>query len=190
MRKVLAAAVVVAAVLAAGCGGQSGPDGPQHNVFEVAPPDGHFSGPAWIQRILDLGFPPLHNLSGSAVKIVSVSLVSPGPHVRLLSAYAYRWAPSLAGQTVDAFGDLPKECPTWYVPRPLSAAVTRPHSDSPWSVMLVLRISRPGTYRIWKVKVVYEANGQRGWQYFPLYDIVHEAKGYGPRMTGCAAASG
>jgi hypothetical protein len=187
---VAAAAGVVFVVLTAGTGRTPGPDGPQRNVFEVYPPNGYFGGPAYLERTMDLGFPPLHNDSGQPVRLRSVQLVSPGPHARLLSSYAYLWAPSYAAQTTSGFGDLPKECPGEYVARSLRVAVTKARSDSPWSVMLVLRFTRPGTYRIWKVKLSYWVDGHPGWQYYPMYDIVHVQKGYGPHWSGCAAASG
>lgn len=177
---------MLAGSLAVGCAGSPGPRGPEQVVFRE-PVGGYFSGPARVQRILDLGFPVLHNDSDHTVRIVSVELVSPGPYVRLLSATAYLWAQTGVGQTVAAYGNLSKECPHLYIPHPLSAAVTRPHSDSAWTVILALRITRPGTYHIKRVRVEYLADGQRAWQYYNMDDIVHAMPGYGPHLKGCAA---
>jgi hypothetical protein len=171
------------AVLVAGCGAApAGPDGPQQNVLRCYPPYGYLSGDTWIQRILDLGFMLLHNNSGSTVQLRSVQLVSPGPYVRLLSATACVWQQTGVGDTQTSWGDLPKECPGQYIPHPLSDAVTKPHSDSAWTVILALRFTRPGNYRIWRVKLSYWADGHPGWQYYSMYDTVYAHKGYGPRL--------
>jgi hypothetical protein len=190
VRNVLIAAALATALLAAGCGASAGPDSSHQNVFELYPQNGHFGGPAYIQRTLDLGFPPIHNNSSQTVRLRSVQLVSPGPYVQLLSATAYLWRQTQAADTTAAFGDLPKECPSQYVANPLKDAVTRPHSRSAWTVILTLRITRPGTYRVWRVKLNYWANGHPGWQYYDMYDIVYAQSGYGPHWKGCAAASG
>jgi hypothetical protein len=185
-RSLLIAGLVGA--LAAGCGQSPGPNGSQQVVFRM--PTGFSNGgPAFIQRILDLGLPLLHSLSDSTVRLRSVQLVSPGSAVRLISATAYLFSRT-DGTTIAAFGDLPAECPRTYVPHPLSAAVTGPHSDSNWTVILALRISRLGRYRFIRVKINYTVNGQRGWQYYNLYDYIHAVPGYGPHWKGCAGASG
>ncbi len=187
MRKTLLISGLVAS-LAAGCGGSPGPSGPEQAVFKV-PTGFQNDGPAWVQRILDLGLPLLHNVTGSPVWLRSVELVTPGRGVRLLNATAYVLT-QVQGTTISAFGDLPKECLGTYVPHPLTEAVTAPHSDSNWTVIIALRLPRPGTYRFTQVKINYTVRGLRGWQYYNLNDIVRELAGYGPHdLKGRAAAS-
>ena len=187
MRKTLLAAGL-AGLLAAGCGGSQGPSGPEQVVFRI-PSGFQNGGPAWVQRILDLGLPLLHNVTGNPVRLRSVELVSPGRGVRLLNATAYVLTQVL-GTTISASGDLPKECPGEYVPHPLTAAVTAPRSDSNWTVIIALRIPRPGTYHFTRVKINYTIGGHRGWQYYNLNDTVNELPGRGPHdLKGCAAAS-
>lgn len=186
MRKTLLTAGL-AGLLAAGCGGSPGPSGPDRVVFKV-PSGFQNGGPAWVQRTLDLGLPLLHNVTGSPVRLRSVELVTPRRGVRLLNATAYVLT-QVSGTTISAFGDLPKECPGTYVPHPLTAAVTAPHSDSNWTVIIALRIPRPGTYHFTQVKINYTVVGQQGWQYYNLNDVVHELAGYGPRLKGCPGAS-
>jgi hypothetical protein len=176
------------AALAAGCGRSPAPADQEQVVFKVWTGFSN-SGPGFAQRILDLGLPLLHNVSDSPVSLRSVELVSPGADVRLVSATAYLFNQT-HGTTISAFGDLPAECPATYVPHPLTAAVTLPRSDSNWTVILALKISRPGKYNFRRVKVDYTVGGRKGWQYYNLEDFIDVMPGYGPHWRGCAGASG
>lgn len=190
MRRVVPALVLIT-LLAAGCGGQQGAGSSQRTVFAM--PTGFSNGgPASIRRILNLGLPELHNDTSDSVRIRAVQLVGPGRFLHLLGVVAYPIS-QLHGVTVDSAGDLPKECPSQFgSPQPVTAAVTGPHSDSSWTVMIALRITRPGTYHINQVRIDYVTGGRSGWQYYNMYDTVNatvSSYALQHHLTGCAAAS-
>jgi hypothetical protein len=169
MRKALLAAVLAASLVPA-CSGPPGPDGPQKVVFQVA--GGlQTGGYAAVGEILDLGLLNLQNLTGSTVRLRSVQLVSPPAGLRVLNATAYRWLQP-GGYTISASGDLPRACPKEYTPYPLAAAVTRPHANSPWEVIVAMTFSRPGTYHIYRFRINYVIDGRRGWQYQNLDTVI------------------
>ena len=142
------------------------------------------SGPAPVHEILDLGLPPIHNMSSSTVRLRSVQIVSLPAAIRVQSVRAYKWRQVGAGWLQNAFGDLPKQCPREYTPQPLTEVVTKPRSDSSWMVVIALTISKPGFYHIHKVKIRYIAGGKEGWQYQNLDTKIRAFRGHYPG-SGC-----
>jgi len=139
-------------------------------VFTVG--NGYFQeGPSPAGRLVDLQVPPLHNQSGSTVRLSSVQLVDPPAGVRLVSVTAYPFQQVGVGVTLGAWGDLPKLCPKEYIPYPVTAAVTAARSDSDWIVMLAVDVPKLGRYHFGRVRIDYIANGKPGWQYQNL-DII------------------
>jgi hypothetical protein len=85
---------------------------------------------------VDVGVPALYNLTGKAVQVRKVTLVAVPAAVRLLDVAAH---PGQATGVVA--GNLRKLCRHSYPSYPATAAVTRPHSESNW--FLVLAINSP-----------------------------------------------
>jgi hypothetical protein len=66
--------------------------------------------------------------------------------------------------------------------------VTRPHSESPWNVVLAVTFARPGTYHLVRDKIVYTTRGHTGWQYQELdttITVTAASKGTEPELDGC-----
>jgi len=57
------------------------------------------------------------------------------------------------GTNISASGDLPRERHGFYIPHPLTAAVTAPRSDTNWTVILALRKFRLGIHGLTQVKI-------------------------------------
>jgi hypothetical protein len=140
-------------------------------------------GPATTIDTVDIGVPRSHNLTGHSVRLERVSLVSVPPAVHLMSVTAY---PPGSGVGV-IFGNLLKKCPQDKA-YPLTAAVTPPHADELWNAVMAITFAKPGQYQLRRVKIYYETDGHRGWQYQNLNTtvIVSAArKGAKPQFTGC-----
>jgi hypothetical protein len=107
---------------------------------------------------------PLMNDSGHAVRLVGFRLV-PMEGARLVGTSAYN--ERRAGSEFDVdFGDLHVECPKQYPARaPVSAVILPPHRQTPVFGVATVVFTRPGLYNLYQIKVVYETEGHRGWQY-------------------------
>jgi hypothetical protein len=153
----LAALICLPVVLMAGC--QS--DGPR-NVLASGPFGISESGPAHVDEIIDQSV-TLHNVSGHPVRLRSIRIVGlPEAHLLNVRAYSIR---KLGYGGLSQTGDLPSECPGWFVPRPIGSFAIAPHRDSDWMVVIAFRISRPGTYHLRRLRISYSTDGGRGWQY-------------------------
>lgn len=116
------------------------------------------------QEVNDEGVPPLHNLTGYPVRLESVQWVNQPAAAHIVNVYAYTYA-AVGPGIVSLEGNLPIACPNQYHPHPISAAVTPPHADSRWFVVIAFTISKVGTYKMDRLKIGYVTHGRRGWQY-------------------------
>ncbi|HEX9516157.1 MAG TPA: hypothetical protein VF940_08300, partial [Streptosporangiaceae bacterium] len=119
-------------------------------------------------EIVDIGLPPLHNLTGHAVRLLSVQWVGQPASARIIRIYGSAYA-DLGHGFIGAEGNLPIACPGWYQPVPVPSVVTPPHRDSRWFVVISFTIAKPGFYHFNRVKIRYVTDGHRGWQYQNLY---------------------
>jgi hypothetical protein len=144
-----------------GCASGNGSDA----VFSVGT---NFSGvfPARTHELLDIGLPGLHNLSAHPVTITAVTFAGDNSSLQIVNVTAYNYR-QVGNGVISQTGDLPKEYAK-YVPHPLSDAVTGPHADSAWFVVIAFRVSKPGTFELPKVRIDYTTNGHAGWQYQTL----------------------
>ena len=127
---------------------------------------------------------PRPHLSGGPIRLRAVRLVSTPPGVRVVNIRAYLSWKVGVGYLMNAYGDLPRQCPREYSPQPVSAVVTRPYSDSSWMVIIAIKVSKLGTYHLRKVRIDYIADGKKGWQYQNLNATVHGIRGWFPG-SGC-----
>jgi len=162
----LAGVLAACASVSTGCSSTG-----EHVVFTVAT---GFSNRATARTtdLVDIGLPPLHNLSGQTVTLRGVSLV-PAPrsvHIRMVTGYLH----SQTHIWVLGFGlgNYVKHCRRQMTPYRLPSVVTPPHSDSRWYLVLSLTFSEPGRYYLRRVRIDYTANGQEGWQYQNLFQTM------------------
>jgi hypothetical protein len=172
--------LAAAALLVSGC--SSAPRG-GHLVF-ADPSISDEGGAATTVDIVDVGMGPLHNLTGHSVRVIRISLVSVPPAVRLLGVTAHPAPPSLG----IGRGDLAKPCRTTYPSYPVTDAVTAPHADSNWDLVLAIAFTKPGRYHLGLAKIYYTTDSQMGWQYEHLNaTLLVTAAGPGtkPVFDGC-----
>ncbi|HEX7995222.1 MAG TPA: hypothetical protein VF506_14965 [Streptosporangiaceae bacterium] len=172
-RLILTAALFVLLALAAACSGpdlrRDGP--PAVLAVQTGITDGYERN---TNEIIDIGLPLLHNLTGHTVRLQSVRWVNQPDAAHIISVYAYRYADVGHGFIGDE-GDLPTASPDQYRPSPVTAAVTAPHRDSVWLVVIAFTISKPGLYHFHRAKIRYVVDGQYGWQYQNLDTTYHIA---------------
>jgi hypothetical protein len=179
LKRITVAILVIATVLLGSCSSSGG----EHVVFKVAT---GFSqgGSDTTANVVDIGLPfGLYNLSDHTVRLSGIRLVGTTAAVHLRSVTAYR------GNGVGIVdGDLLKLCRRSYRPYPVTDAVTQPHSNSRWFIVIAVTFTRPGRYLLHRVRIDYTANGQDGWQYQNLntaLTITAAAKGTEPAFSGC-----
>ena len=85
-------------------------------------------------EIIDIGLPPLHNLTGHTVRLRWVRCINQPPSARIISVYAYTYA-QVRHVFIAAEGSLPIACPGQYRPAPVTSVVTPPHGHSRWFVV-------------------------------------------------------
>lgn len=155
-------------LLCSACGSSSGPKA------VLSAPDGFSEGgPVHVDEVTDVGVPDLYNRSGDAVRLRSVRLVDVSRAVQVLSVTAYSIKRVGYGTIGLGVGDPPVECPGQFVPAPVSSFAIPAHRNSGWMVVIEFRVTRPGTYRIRRVKTSYSTHGGTGWQYQYLNLTVH-----------------
>ena len=153
------AAVLLPALLAAACTAATG----QRTVF----PDSTGTSskmPLSTDEITDIGFEPFYNLTGDRIRLRSVTFASPPRELRVLNVRAYDYRQTKETVTGGA-GDLARECPDLFKPKPINSYITPPHGASSWFVVIAFTISKAGRYYLGKVRVDYTAEGEPGWQY-------------------------
>lgn len=155
-RILLASGLAAIAVVLAGCSSGLG----QHQVFlagrEV------LRGPAHTDELVDIVV-QFSNLTGNPVRLVSLSLATSLPGVRVIGTSVYDERLAGSAPAVD-MGDLPAECPGKFIPHPVSSLVVAPRQYSDWYGVLTIRITRPGRYAIPPVRITYSTAGGQGWQ--------------------------
>ena len=176
-RHLLVAAVLLATGSAlAECGGSG----------RVLADDGSDIGLSHVTTVdvVDVGMSGLHNDTSHRVRVLGISLVSVRRAVHLLSVTAY---PAPFGLAVGR-GNLLKLCRKTDPPHPVSDFVAAPHADANWDLVLAFGFTKPGRYSLSRVKISYETNGQKGWQYEHLNTTVTvqaARPGTKPQFDGC-----
>jgi hypothetical protein len=174
---------LLAVVALAGCSSGSG----EHAVFAVFAPSSD-GGPATTVDMVDVALPTLTNVTGSAVTLRDISLVSVSraAHLRSVTVYGSEMKIALGR------GDLLRYCRATDMPYPVAADVTPPHSDSPWNVMLAITFTKPGRYHLVRARLSYTTDGHSGWQDQNLdttITVTTASKGARPAMDGCKNGS-
>ena len=123
--------------------------------------------PLSTDEITDIGFEPFSNLIGDRIRLRSVSFASPPRELRVLNVSAYDYRQTKETVTGGA-GDLARECPDLFKPKPINSYITPPHGASSWFVVIAFTISKPGRYYLGKVRLDYTAGGEPGWQYIAI----------------------
>jgi hypothetical protein len=159
----LAVAALLPALLAAGC---TDTNAGQHTVF---PDSTGFTStmPFQVDEITDIGFEPFYNLTGDPIRLRGAAFVSPPPGLHVLNVRAYNYRQTretVMGQS----GDLAKECPRLFKPKPISSYLTPPHGSSSWFVVIAFTISKPDRYNLGRVRIDYTVAGHPGWQYIAI----------------------
>lgn len=104
----------------------------------------------------------------------------------MVSVTAYLWREVGVGALVGAIGALSRDCPSKFIPRPVTDAVTPARSDSRWMVIVAVRFTKPGRFNFRDFKVVYTTNGHRGWQYaYEGVDVTAVRPSGRVRPSGC-----
>jgi hypothetical protein len=118
-------------------------------------------------EISDLGIYPLPNLSGSPVRLKSVTIASPPPELHILNVRAYNYDQT-KNVVIGSEGDLPTECPHQYKPHPVDSFITPAHATSRWFIVIEFTISKPGRYNLRRLRIDYTTDGRQGWQYLEI----------------------
>jgi hypothetical protein len=133
--------------------------------------------------IVNVGVPDLYHHTSHTIRIREVSLSSAPRAVRLLNVTAH------PGQAVGVIRGNPlKRCQASYPAYPVTDAVTAPHANSNWHLVLAITITRPGTYDLRRVKIRYTINGRTRWQYQNIFTTIHVLTahpGTKPVFDGC-----
>jgi hypothetical protein len=148
---------LIAVILLAGCSPAPGTGGSKAFATVTGFSQG---GPASTIDTVDIGVPGSNNITGHSVRWERVSLVSAPAAVHLRSVFAYGPGPGVG----VVFGNILKNCPE-DKPYPVNAAVTPPHAETQWNIVLVITFAKPGRYDLHRVKIFYVTDGHRGWQY-------------------------
>ena len=166
-RLLLYTAIVGTLAAAAGCSHSARGEAAPQAVLAVQTgiTDGYTRN---TDEIVDIGLPPLHNLTGHAVRLLSVLWLGQPASARIISIYGSTYG-ALGHGFIGAEGNLPIACPGYYQPVPVTSVVTPPHGDSRWFVVISFTIAKPGFYHFNRVKIRYVTDGHRGWQYQNLY---------------------
>jgi hypothetical protein len=183
-RAALGPLLLGASLLASGCSAAPG-QAREQVVFAVATGFGQGISATTVD-VVDLGLPDLRNLTGQSVRLAAVTLVSvpKAVHVSSVTAYAY---PHSGGLGLG-HGDLLRLCRKYDRPYPLTDAVTPPHADSDWLVVIAFTIVKPGRYDLGRAKIGYTTGGRHGWQYQNLFAtiiVTAALPGTRPRFDGC-----
>jgi hypothetical protein len=163
LSRVIPAALIT--ILLAGCSSSG-----QQVVFRQG--SGFSAGaPFQTQEVENVGlsWSWLDNISSSTVRITSVRFADPPASLHLLNVNAYSYKnPLLTGEIIQA-GVLPDICPREFIPRPVTEVIVPAHRNADWLIILTFTISRPGVYRLNRVRINYEADGHAGWQYQNIF---------------------
>jgi hypothetical protein len=182
-RRALLFIVMVASLALSACSPSPASHVGQRVVFAVATGFGQGMGDITTIDTVDVGIPDLHNVTDRAVRIRAVSIPDVPPAVRLDGVTAH------PGQGVGIItGNLVKLCRTTYPTFPVTDAVTRPHAESTWHLVLAITFTQPGKYYLRRARIYYTTNGQNGWQYQNLFTTISVSQATAstkPRFDGC-----
>ncbi len=118
-------------------------------------------------EILNFGIANLNNTSNARVTIRAVKLISPsGPAIRDVTYQAYTGRGLVAPLGLQ--GDLSKNCPEHFKPRPMSSFSIPARSSGIGEVVVSFTIVKPGHYTMGTMRIDYLSGGHRYWQ---LYDL-------------------
>lgn len=140
--------------------------GSQHAVFPLSTGT-NSTMPINTSEILDIGLYPLPNLSGSPVRLKSVTIASPPPELHILNVRAYNYDQT-KNVVIGGAGDLRTECPHQYKPYPVDSFITPAHAKSSWFIVIAFTISKPGRYNLRRLRIDYTTNGLEAWQYLEI----------------------
>jgi hypothetical protein len=189
-RKAVALLLPLAAVLMCTACAPPQARGGEESVFPASE-NAVFTDPASTDEILDIGIEPLQNVSGSSVKLTSVTLASPPAALRILNVRAYN-AAQTQGFVLGQEGDLPTECPRQYEPHPVDAIITPAHQSSLWYVVIAVAFSKPGRYYLKRIRIDYTTDGHQGWQYQDIDTtvVISDPPDPGPKPLPSSAVCG
>jgi hypothetical protein len=158
-------AASILAVTLASCSSSSSPDGQEGTAIQSHP---YLRLPGIVATGKIIDFAGLvNNNDGKPFRVRSIRMISPaGPGIGTVKIRGL--APSSASGGTFAYfqGDLAKCSPQYdYKIRPVSRIVEPPHGVSDWRVLVSVVFARPGRYHLYLLKVVYEEDGQRYWNY-------------------------
>lgn len=161
-------ASLLAAFLLAGCAGpgQHGGGAGERAAF---PTDTGFTStmPVKTDEIADIGLYPLPNHTAYPIRLREVTFAQPPADLHLLNVRAYNYQHTRQG-IIGMVGDLAKECPRVFIPRPIDSFVTPPRKSTQWFIVIAFTISRPGRYNLGRIKITYVFRGHTYWQYLRI----------------------
>jgi hypothetical protein len=147
--------------------------------------------PTKTDEINDIGFEPFYNRSSDPIRLRSVTFVSPPAVLHVLNVRAYNYKQT-KDVPIGGAGDLAKECPHLFQPKPINSYVIPRRGASSWFVVIAFTISKPGRYYLRRVRIDYTAAGHHGWQYIDIDTtmIVTNPPDPGPRPLPPSAICG
>jgi hypothetical protein len=167
VRRRVCAAVAIG-LLVAGC--SAAPAAAPFRGLTPAPPGDYISGEVVTGKIYDVEG-VLQNYSPDRVRLTSLRLIAPaGPGIRLLNIRAYLLSQTGGIGDVDE-GNLAKNCPELYKPRPVTDVVVAPRSSSKWVIAVALIFRKPGKYHLGLLRIGYIAAGHAGWQRYYIRNL-------------------
>jgi hypothetical protein len=170
MRRAIATGLTasILAVAVASCSSPASPASPdgQEGTAIQSHPYLRLPGVVATGKIIDFAG-LLYNHDGRPFRVRSIRLISPtGPGIGAVKIRGL--APSDANGGTFAYyqGDLAKCGPEFdYKIRPVSRIVEPPRAASDWRVLVSVVFARPGRYHLYLLKVVYDEDGRRYWNY-------------------------
>ncbi len=134
-------------------------------------------------EIVNFGIGNLANTSNSRVTIRAVQLISPsGPAIRDVTYRAYLNRDAVIPMGLQ--GDLPKNCPRYYTPSPISSLSFAARSSTFGEVVVSFIIAQPGHYTMGTMRIDYISGGHRYWQpYYLSVKITAVPAASNPRLV-------
>jgi hypothetical protein len=165
----------------AACASSSSPDGTERTIFGDSSIGGKLFYRVHTDEPVDLII-WFRNTSGQSARLRELSLAGASGAVRTISANVYSLE-RIGYNPATAVGILSKECPSKFVPKPVSSLTVPGHDESDWIGVIALRVTRPGTYLIQRIKFSYSEGTNRYWQYYndPVSLMVSDPPMPGPR---------
>jgi hypothetical protein len=176
----------IAGTVLTSCSSGQGADGSRRTVFPTTSPV--LAGTTDVttlptDEIVNFGIANLYNSSNARVTIRAVKLISPsGPAIRDVTYQAYTGRGLVAPLGLQ--GDLPRNCPEHYKPRPMGSFSIPARSSGIGEVVVSLIIVKPGQYTVGTMRIDYSSGGHRYWQlYYLPVKITAVPAGSNPRLV-------